>query len=174
MDPAALSFSLATERDVPAIVVLRTAVADRLTLEHGRGHWSTAVTENGVRQAVATSRVLLARLEGAIVGTLRLATKKPWAIDVSYFTPARRPLYLIDMAVTPELQRRGIGWRLLAHALEVAAAWPADAVRLDAYDAPAGAGGFYARCGWRERGRVTYRDVPLIYFERVLTGPPAG
>jgi hypothetical protein len=50
----------------------------------------------------------------------------------------------------------------------IARAWPADAVRLDAYDAPAGAGGFYARCGYRERGRVTYRGVPLIYFEHVL------
>jgi hypothetical protein len=28
-----------------------------------------------------------------IVTTLRLATKKPWAIDVAYFTPTKRPLH---------------------------------------------------------------------------------
>src|ERR1035437_7340522 len=30
----------------------------------------------------------------------------------------------------------------------IAKAWPADAIRLDAYDAEAGAGPFYASCGW--------------------------
>lgn len=41
-------------------------------------------------------------------------------------------------------------------------------MRLDAYDADAGAGGFYAKCGFLEAGRVTYRKVPLVYFELML------
>jgi GNAT superfamily N-acetyltransferase len=57
---------------------------------------------------------------------------------------------------------------MLDRALEVARDWPADAVRLDAYDAPAGAGPFYEKCGWEERGRVVYRKCPLIYYERLL------
>jgi hypothetical protein len=52
----------------------------------------------------------------------------------------------------------------LADACTVAVQWPADAVRLDAFDADAGAGGFYARCGFAERGRVD----PLVYYERLL------
>jgi hypothetical protein len=39
---------------------------------------------------------------------------------------------------------------------------------LDAYDAAAGAGRFYARCGYQERGRVVYKGDPLIYFELLL------
>ena len=50
----------------------------------------------------------------------------------------------------------------------VAAAWPADAIRLDAYDHAAGAGPFYAKCGFRERGRVVYRGNPLAYYELLL------
>jgi GNAT superfamily N-acetyltransferase len=115
-----------------------------------------------------TSRVFVARLGTEIVGTLRLATKKPWAIDVTYFSASRRPLYLLAMAVAPARQRQGIGRRCLEEAKRVAKAWPADAIRLDAYDAKAGGGGFYARCGWTERGRVTYRSAPLIYYEFVL------
>jgi GNAT superfamily N-acetyltransferase len=69
------------------------------------------------------------------------------------------------MAVHPELQRNGVGRLLLKEAEAIARAWPADAIRLDAFDAEAGAGGFYAKCGWREVGRVTYRKDPLIYFE---------
>jgi GNAT superfamily N-acetyltransferase len=72
------------------------------------------------------------------------------------------------MAVAPELQREGVGRDLVRDAIAVARAWPRQAIRLDAHDAPAGAGGFYAKCGFREVRRVTYRTVPLIYFELPL------
>jgi GNAT superfamily N-acetyltransferase len=113
----------------------------------------------------AFSRILIARTNRRIAGTLRLATKKPWAIDTAYFTAARRPLYLTGMAVHPELQRRGVGRLLLKEAEALARAWPADAIRLDAFDAEAGAGAFYAKCGYREVARVTYKQNPLVYFE---------
>jgi hypothetical protein len=35
------------------------------------------------------------------------------------------------------------------------AAWPADAIRLDAYDHPAGAGTFYTRCGFLHVGQAS-------------------
>jgi ribosomal protein S18 acetylase RimI-like enzyme len=103
-----------------------------------------------------------------VIATLRLATKKPWAIDPSYFTTCKRPIYLTDMAVEPSAQRRGIGRRCIAEALKIVTAWPGDAIRLDAYAAAAGAAGFYAKCGFREVARVTYRKTPLVYFELVL------
>jgi GNAT superfamily N-acetyltransferase len=166
--PMNFSVALATEDDAPALARLRTAVAVRLTEVYGKGHWSSAVAERGVLRGLRYARVLVARSGPTILGTLRLATKKPWAIDVSYFTAAKRALYLTDMAVDPEWQRQGIGRRLMAEAADVARAWPASAIRLDAYDAAAGAGDFYAKCGLTEVGRVTYRQVPLIYFELVL------
>lgn len=144
---------------------MRTAVADRLTAEHGKGHWSSSVSEKGVLRGFEGSKVLVARLDGSLVGTLRLATKKPWAINPAYFQPVKKPLYLLDMAVAPSEQRRGLGRHLIEAAFVAARAWPAGAIRLDAYDAPAGAGRFYARCGFTEVGRVVYRSVPLIYYE---------
>ena len=54
----------------------------------------------------------------------------------------------------------------------VARAWPADAIRLDAYDADAGTGEFYRKCGFRECGRRVYRGTPLIYYELVLPQRP--
>jgi GNAT superfamily N-acetyltransferase len=56
----------------------------------------------------------------------------------------------------------------MEEAKAVARAWPADAIRLDAYDHEAGAGEFYRKCGFKEVGRVTYRGVPLVYFELLL------
>lgn len=163
-----LRFATAVEDDAPAVAAIRAAVAADLTRRHGQGHWSLVATEQGVLRDVRTARVEIAWHAGRPVGTVRLALKKPWAIDASYFTPRAVPLYLTDMAVLPELQHRGIGRRCLQHALEIARAWPADVVRLDAYDGPAGAAGFYARCGFQEVGRATYRKTPLIYFEMLL------
>jgi GNAT superfamily N-acetyltransferase len=105
---------------------------------------------------------------------LLLATKKPWAIDVSYFTPVKRPLYLTGMAVSVAHQGQGLGRLAIEDACAFAAAWPADAIRLDSYDADAGAGAFYQKCGFRERGRVVYKGDPLIYFERLIPSSPGA
>jgi GNAT superfamily N-acetyltransferase len=166
---ATLAVTTATEADAAELARLRTEVADHLTGQFGPGHWSAAVTERGELHSIQTSRILVARDErDRIIATLRLATKKPWAIDRSYFAEVRRPLYLTDMAVAPALQRQGVGRRILDEAKTVASAWPGDAIRLDAYDAAAGAGPFYSKCGFREVGRATFRGVPLVYFELLL------
>ena len=107
-----------------------------------------------------------------MLGVLRLTTRKPSAIDPDYFTPVSRPLYLTDMAVAPRHQGKEVGRWLLARALKLAVDWPADAVRLDAYDADAGGGGFYERCGFREVGRCQYRGTPLIYYETLVDPRP--
>lgn len=163
-----MDVSLADDKDAAAIASVRTAVADRLTESYGRGHWSSCVTEKGVLQGLRTCRVLVARHAGQVAGTVRLAAKKPWAIDTSYFSTVRKPIYLHDLAVAPEAQGQGIGRLLVEEAKALARAWPADAMRLDAYDHAAGAGQFYARCGFHQVGRITYRGVPLLYFELLL------
>jgi ribosomal protein S18 acetylase RimI-like enzyme len=102
------------------------------------------------------------------VGTLTLATKKPWAIDPAYFAKSQKPFYLTNMAVGPDAQRRGIGRALIDAAKALAQKEGGDAIRLDAWDAQAGAGPFYAKCGFQEVGRVVYRNAPLIYYELLL------
>jgi GNAT superfamily N-acetyltransferase len=163
----------ATVADVSKLVNLRLAVSERLRSDLGPGIWATGVTEKGILFAMRSSRVLVVRDRERIVGSLRLGTKKPWAIDKSYFTECARPLYLTDMHVAPDRQRCGIGRAMLLETADIARAWPADAIRLDAFDLPAGAGEFYAKCGFREMGRATYRSAPLIYYELLLPPHPA-
>jgi ribosomal protein S18 acetylase RimI-like enzyme len=144
---------------------VRVAAADRLTRDFGEGHWSAHTNEDAVLRDIKASRVLAVRERGEIVGTLTLQTKKPWSIDLSFFTPCAKALYLVNMAITPERQRSGLGRALLAEALSAARLFPADAIRLDAYDSSAGAGGFYRKCGYTHVGGKSYRGVPLLYFE---------
>ena len=163
-----LTFDLATEADIAALTALHSAVAGHLTREYGEGPWSSSASESSVRRGVTTSRVIVARDADGIAGTLRLTPRKPLSIDRTYFTRVDRPLYLVDMAVRPSIQRSGVGRSLLDEAVRVAMEWQAHALRLDAYDAAAGAGAFYAKCGFSEAGRAAYRQVPLIYYERLL------
>lgn len=163
-----LKFRDATRDDLATIAGLQNAAAGALTARFGPGPWSSLVSERGAALAQRRARVRIGRDGKRILTVLRLATMKPWAIDVSYFTPVKRPLYLTGMAVSVAHQGQGLGSRALEDACAVAEEWPADAIRLDAYDAEAGAGAFYARCGFTERGRVVYKGNPLVYYERLL------
>jgi GNAT superfamily N-acetyltransferase len=160
-----VKLSEAADQDVAKIAELRMATAAALTRRFGTGPWSGLATEKGVRFDLRNSKVLVAYHQGRLIATLRLTTKKPWAIDRSYFSASLRPLYLLSMAVTPDLQRQGIGRQCLEEIRGICRRWPADAIRLDAYDAPAGAGPFYAKCGFRQVGQAAYRGCPLLYFE---------
>ena len=163
-----LKFRDATPDDVAVIAGLQNAAAGALTARFGAGHWSSLVTERSAALAQRHARVRVGRLGKRIVTVVRLATKKPWAIDVSYFTPVNRPLYLTGVAVSVAHQGQGLGKLAMEDACAVARDSLADAIRLDAYDSPAGAGDFYAKCGFKERGRVVYRDDPLVYYELLL------
>lgn len=166
-----LSIREAIAADAAEVAALRLAAANDLTARFGPGWWSSNTTENGVKLAMKRGRVIIATQAGAIVGTLTLSARKPWAINKSYFTSVKRPIYLTSMAVDPKEQGKGVGRALLADADGRVRNWaegPGHAIRLDAFDASAGAGGFYAKCGYVERGRIVFRTAPLIYFERLL------
>jgi GNAT superfamily N-acetyltransferase len=163
-----LKFRDATLDDVAVIAGLQNAAAGALTARFGPGLWSSLVNERGAALAQHHARVRVGRDGKRILTVLRLATKKPWSIDASYFTPVKRPLYLTGMAVSVAHQGQGLGTLALEDARTIAREWPVDAIRLDAYDGEAGAGGFYARQGFTERGRVVYKGDPLVYYELLL------
>jgi GNAT superfamily N-acetyltransferase len=159
---------LATPEDIQGIVAVRVNAAEALTTRFGGGHWSGHATEKGVAWDLRQGKVFVARHGSAIIATLKIATRKPWAIDVSWFAPSKHPWYLTNMAVDPKYQGKGIGTRCVLEAVRLVRAAGGDAVRLDAYDAVAGAGPFYEKCGFREVGRATYRITPLVYYELTL------
>lgn len=159
---------LASSNDVPALVALYNATSDALTTQYGDGHWSMRSSERGVLFRMKTARFYIVRGGTGLTAAVALSTKKPWAIDTSYFTKCKKPLYVIGMSVAPAEQRKGIGRMCIEEACRIARAWPADSLRLDAYDAEAGAGDFYRKCGFAEVGRASYRGNPLIYFEMLL------
>ena len=164
-----LSFDFAGQEDVPALLAFRLRVDNEQAHRFGKARWSTTINESSVARGLKTGRVLMAHQDGELIGAVRMETRKPWAIDLSYFTPACRAVYLHDVIVEPRLQRRGIGRALIEEVKSVARQWPVDAVRADAFDGASGAGPFYGKCGFRNVGSKVYRGVPLVYYELQLT-----
>jgi GNAT superfamily N-acetyltransferase len=164
----ALSYRWGTEADVPGLLKLRLAVDADQECRFGSDRWSTTISEQSVARGLRSSRVLIALRRRRIVAAVRMDTKKPWAIDLRYFTPVARAVYLHDVNVEPSSQRSGVGRELIERTIDAARLWPVDAVRLDAYDGRSGGGPFYRKCGFIEVGRTVYRGVPLVYFERLL------
>lgn len=163
-----LSIFLATAEDAAEIADVITEAAQDLTDKHGQGHWSAVATKKGILSNMSKARVLVAKVNNTVVGTLRLTASRPWVIDPAYFTPVYRPIYLVDMAVRPGYQRIGVGRALIEQAKAMAAALTGDSIRLDAYEGIAGARGFYEKCGFTEMGHIEYKKVPHIYFEWLI------
>jgi GNAT superfamily N-acetyltransferase len=162
----ALTFSAATPADAEELAALRNAVAADQLQRFGVKSFNT--TPRGPLCDLRHGQILIARSKNQIVSSLVLVKKKPWSIDVSYFTPVEHPLYVRAMNTLPNFQRRGAGSRLIKHALKVARHNGCDALRLDAFDAPHGAGGFYLKCGFAPRGYALFRNIPHLYFEYLL------
>jgi GNAT superfamily N-acetyltransferase len=158
----------ATPDDAASIAALRNAASDDLTFRHGKGPWTRRCTAAGVLFDRRNARLYAMHHRDEVAATLVLATKKPWSIDRTFFSQVSRPFYVTSLVVAPQLQGQGLGRGCLAEAARLARRAGADALFLDAYDHAAGAGAFYAKCGFRETGRATYRGAPLIYFELLL------
>lgn len=163
-----IKLQLATPGDVADLIALNTAVSERLHADFGDGYWITKATEKGTLFTMRRSSVYIAHYRKKLIARVNLTTRKPWAIDTKYFTPCKRPLYIVGMSVDPSFQRGGVGRQSIGEVIKIAKKWPADAIRLDAWEEKVGAGEFYSKCGFREVSRATYRIAPLIYFEMLL------
>jgi GNAT superfamily N-acetyltransferase len=110
--------------------------------------------------------VLLVCAGSRPVATFTLGPKKPPFYHNGWFAePKATAVYLSNMAVLPALQRQGIGTWCIQEAELLARVWGAHAIRLDAYQGPAGAGVFYHKCGF---SLVHAGTLDLEYYEKAL------
>ena len=163
-----LKLVLVSADDIPELVAMRARVSQKLAKKFGEGYWAGRPTEGGERFLMRIGQVYIARYRGKLIAALAITTRKPWSIDVKNFRASAKPLYCGRWRWTRLKQRKGVGRQCIAEVRRIAADMGRDAIRLDAFNCPAGAGEFYRKCGFTEAARVVYKGVPHIDFEMLL------
>ena len=164
-----LTYRLAEEADARAVRRVRERAADDLTAQFGRGHWSTVSTVPTLRKHAAARQLYVVERKGEVVATFTLSPKKIVFYRKGWFAEPEVPaLYLTNMAVHPDLQRRGIGRWIMGAIEGLAKEARCRAVRFDAYDGDAGAGEFYQKCRYRCVHRGAVGATRLQYYEKTL------
>ncbi len=163
------SFRLAQLADAKDVRALQAAAAEKLTDEFGPGFWSSVRTLQTLRKHIEKERIHLARENGQTCGSFTLNQTKIGFYRKAWFQKPDDPaLYLTDMAIHPDHQRRGLGRAVMAEIERLARKAGCKAVRFDAYDGDVGAGPFYEKCGYSEVHRGPVGATKLVYFEKVL------
>lgn len=151
------SFRLATDADVPELRCLVNA-AYRVLGEMGLNYTGVTQDEEVTRQRMRRGEVHLLKLEGQLVGTVKLDVRRP---------PDGEPhVYLSQLAVDPSHQRQGLGGRLLRLAEDRARRAGVHRVRLDTAIPAEHLIRWYGAHGYAKVGEVqwpgkTYRSVVL-------------
>lgn len=158
--------------DLEPVRHILAAAADDLTARFGQGHWSGVRAMETLQTHAVAGDLYVVEAASIAVGALRLTERKIGFYKQDWFARPEDPAgYLLDMAVHPAHQNRGVGRRAMQLAERVAQRAGLLAVRLDAYQGPAGAGDFYKKCGYTLVHSGEIRGIGLEYFEKLLPPP---
>jgi len=153
----AMTFRLATEADISALLKLRLAI----DADQARASRPTLVDDHHEKSVAAGSNPRECSWRPVVDGlSVRCGWKrKTVAIDLKYFTPVSKAVYLHDVNVDPDLQRSGIGRQLLDAPSPLQkngrGCDPRRRLRRRV-----GRCTFYKKCGFTEVGHAVYRSVP--------------
>ena len=153
--------------DFQAVSELRQRCSLDLVNRYGDGHWKTwPSVDKLLRISSGGSDVFVMTENSEVRATFTFSRVGPFFLRPEYFAcPEHVAHYMTDLAVDPQYQRKGLGSRCLRFVESIS--FPSvQAIRFDAYDAPAGAAAFYEASGYGLVCRIEFKGVPLILFEK--------
>lgn len=166
---AKLACRVATFVDARTIESIRRAAAADLTARFGVGAWSSVTSLRRIQQLAGRGQIYLVEEARVPVATFLLADRRPPFCRLDWFADRKAPAcYMRHFAVHPERQGRGVGRLVLAEIERLARARGAEALRFDAYRGEAGAGPFYAKCGYAHVHSGSVEGVALDFYEKRL------
>ena len=172
-------FRLARLDEAPALTELHTSVARDLEQKLGPGYWAKERSLRSQREKLKRSQaypdvtgIYVAEDNGKVAATILLSVKRaPFWQKRIWQEPDAAALCVFDLAVWPELQRRGWGGRAMGFAEEQAKKRGFEWVRLDAFADNPNSVAFYKHIGYEDRGILIVGGVPLVMFEKSVSGP---
>jgi GNAT superfamily N-acetyltransferase len=149
------------------IAAVRDDSSGDLQRRFGEGHWCGITNPDRLKREIKKGRQLyLVSSAGEPVATFAIAESGPKFLRPDWFTEPQSPaMYLTGLSVVCAGQGQGVGRWCMKFIRKNVASRGFKWLRFDAYDAPAGALDFYAKCGCAERQRFDFNGVALIAIE---------
>ncbi|WP_338597087.1 GNAT family N-acetyltransferase [Saccharopolyspora sp. SCSIO 74807] len=153
----------------PAAVHALLCTSDR----HQAQRYGSAAPDRRVestRRKVAAGMVRVLSFDGVPVGMFTLGAEPTFDLAEAELPPARSPLYLSRLAVSPEVLSRGVGMRCVRKAIELARAAGADVLRSEANPELTGTYELLGELGFVQHGPLLRNGsgVPRIHLQRPL------
>jgi RimJ/RimL family protein N-acetyltransferase len=165
-----LPVSLATDRDIAALLQLATSCIGRMR-EEGIEQWDEIYpSETDLRRDIAAQALWILREREEIVGCMTLdANQDPLWDGIDWQFTAGPIAAVHRLMVSPSHQRRGLARRLMAFAEAQACRTQRAVVRLDAFVQNRASMALYEKLGYRHAGTAMMRKGLFAGFEKNLT-----
>jgi len=169
--PDELTIRQASSEDVEplydVLVKYGLDMRDRL----GLTHWVPAYPRGLFEEHIEKGMVYSVEVRGGEpVATFTAGCDAPHYLDLSlWLNDAEPSLYLTQLAVSPKLQRRGIGRACIAAVERLALEHCYRSIRLDAAEAHAELLDWYLDLGYRESCRYEAFGTRMVGFEKLVS-----
>lgn len=136
--------------------------------EEGIDQWDEIYPDRQKLDADVKAGNLFVCAEGSGILAMMVLDENPHPTyaGVAWSIPARRPLVVHRLCVSPRFRKAGLARRLMALAESRAADAGHDAIRLDAFTLNPAALRLYDSLGYRRAGAVALRKGLFIVFEK--------
>ena len=153
-----MKLELATQNDYDAIIAFYDDVTERTPEMATYARWSKGKhpTVEGIKAYIDERSMFLYRANSVIVGTMAVTMYQGedyHAIDWAQQVPDDRVAVIHILAVSPDVQGKGIGSEMIREAIRMAENKGMQAIRLDALASNTPAHRLYERLGFEYRGK---------------------
>ena len=153
-----MKLELATQNDYDAIIAFYDDVTERTPEMATYARWSKGKhpTVEGIKAYIDERSMFLYRANSVIVGAMAVTMYQGedyHAIDWAQQVPDDRVAVIHILAVSPDVQGKGIGSEMIREAIRMAENKGMQAIRLDALASNTPAHRLYERLGFEYRGK---------------------
>ena len=153
-----MRLELATQKDFDAVIAFYDDVTERTPEMATYARWSEGKhpTVEGIRAYINEGSMYLYKDNGKIVGAMAVTMYQGedyHAIDWTLKVPDEKVAVIHILAVSPDIQGKGIGSEMIREAIRIALSKGMQAIRLDALASNTPAHKIYERLGFEYRGK---------------------
>lgn len=157
--------TLAQEKDLQEILDLYKRCSDHVMKRYNRTQWTEHFDEKEYLDKIQNNLIYIMKDKETLVSSFILEVEYPNYISNMDNLPFR---YLKKLAVDPQYQSQGIGYRMMKHAENISKDLGATVLRMDFRSNFEHLRAFYQRLMYQEIGLAYIEDIEVMVIEKIL------